>query len=38
MRRVFADTVCWIALANRGITEVLMHDRHFAQEGLTILL
>lgn len=22
----------------RGITEVLSHDRHFAQEGLTLLL
>jgi uncharacterized protein len=32
------DCVSMIAMQQEGIQEVLTHDRHFAQEGFTILL
>ena len=31
------DCISMIEMRNRGITDVLTHDRHFAQEGFTIL-
>lgn len=33
-----ADCMSMVICADQGISEVLTHDRHFAQEGLTILL
>lgn len=32
------DCVSMVAMRERNITDVLTHDRHFAQEGFTILL
>lgn len=32
------DCVSMLAMRERGISEVLTHDHHFAQEGFTILL
>jgi hypothetical protein len=36
MRRVFADPF-YACHEARGIVEVLTHDRHFAQEGSSVL-
>jgi predicted nucleic acid-binding protein len=32
------DCISMIVLQERGLTEVLTHDRHFAQEGFNVLL
>lgn len=32
------DCISMVLMRNRGLTEVLTHDKHFTQEGFTILL
>ena len=32
------DCISMMAMRDRDITDVLTHDRHFAQEGFTVLL
>lgn len=34
----FTDCISMMVMRERGIQEVLTHDRHFVQEGFTILL
>jgi predicted nucleic acid-binding protein len=32
------DCISMVTMKDRGITEVLTHDQHFAQEGFTLLI
>jgi predicted nucleic acid-binding protein len=32
------DCISMVTMRERNITDVLTHDRHFAQEGFTVLL